>query len=111
MLTAVEIALLGLAAYRVTRLVVLDTIADAPRDAVVSWLLRKHTYVRHMAVTLISCIFCAGWWVTGAVLAAWTAATGGGWGNPVTYLVSWFAVAGVAALAGAADDALQGGES
>lgn len=60
--------MLALAAFRATRLVTSDVIAETPRRRVQAWALTN----RHPKLeTLVSCNYCAGWWVSVAVLAAW----------------------------------------
>lgn len=109
-ISAITLAVLGLASYRITRLVVEDTIAEPVRHRLVVALLRRSTALRRSLVTLITCAFCAGWWISGLVLFAYTA-TIGEWATPVIYGLTWFAVAGVAALLNAADTALLGGDA
>lgn len=46
----------ALASYRLTRLVVEDSILDRPRD----WLTQKATWIE----ALLGCYFCAGFWVS-----------------------------------------------
>lgn len=108
MITLVELAVLAAASYRATRLVVHDTIADPVRDRIHDWHTRRlDSRTRTAAVTLISCIYCAGWWVTGILLAVYLTATGQ-WGAAplLVHGIEWFAVAGGAALLNRADDTL-----
>lgn len=85
--------MLALASFRVTRLVTSDVIADKPRRAVQAWALtNKHAKVDQ----LVSCSYCAGFWITLAVLAARRF-------RPGRVLVDAFAVAGAQALLSAAD--------
>jgi hypothetical protein len=106
--TIVELVLLALASYRATRLVVHDVIADPARDIIFRW--REHRLdspIREAAVTLISCTYCAGFWVTGILLAVYLTATGQ-WGAAplLVHGIEWLAVAGAAALLNRADDTL-----
>jgi hypothetical protein len=85
---------LVLAAYRITRLVVADVLLDTPR----TWLaLHLPVY----GVKLITCSYCAGFWVSAAVVAAWYFGGRAGW---VVLVV--FAVAGAQALLSAVDQAI-----
>ena len=47
---------LALAVYRITRLIVLDTIFDRPRD----WASQKAIWLE----TLVTCPWCAGFWIS-----------------------------------------------
>ncbi|MFC4060234.1 DUF1360 domain-containing protein [Planomonospora corallina] len=106
MITLVDLAVLALAGYRGTQLIVHDTILDGLRDLVFRWhAADPGSRARSAAVTLLSCVYCMGWWVCGAVLAIYLTATGR-WGAapaPV-HLIEWFAVAGGAVLANRWDD-------
>lgn len=99
-----ELALLALAGYRGTQLAVYDTVLDRPRTLVVDWHIRRtdqnrRTAVSSALVTLISCIYCIGWWISGAFLAAYLLATDAWSGVPlVVHGTEWFAVAGGQAL-------------
>lgn len=106
MVSPPELAVLILAAYRGTQLAVHDTILDAPRDWVFTWHSRKDTSpVRHALVSLITCIYCAGWWVSGAFLATWLYASGQWHDAPLlVHGAEWFAVAGGQALLNRWDD-------
>ncbi|WP_413808131.1 DUF1360 domain-containing protein [Streptomyces sp. OE57] len=97
-----ELVFLALAGYRLTQLGVHDSILDPVRDRVFDWQTRRpESSARAFIVTLISCIYCLGWWLNGAVLAAWLL-----WpDNRVVQVgVMWFAVAGAAALLNRWDD-------
>lgn len=98
--------LLALAAYRATQLIVHDTILDTPRTALATWHAnRPDSTLRGALVTLISCIYCAGWWISGALLTAWLLTTGQWHDAPlIVHGIEWLAVAGAAALAGRWDD-------
>lgn len=95
-----ELALLALAGYRGTQLAVYDTVLDRPRALVFNWHARRtESPVRTAAVTLISCIYCMGWWVSGAFLATYLLAADQWHGVPLAiHGVEWFAVAGGQAL-------------
>jgi hypothetical protein len=106
MIGPVELGVLTLAGYRVTQLLVHDSILDPARERVDAWQqARPDSAVREAVVTLISCVYCAGWWVAGALLAAWLPVTGEWDGAPVlVHGVEWLAVAGGAVLLNRWDD-------
>jgi hypothetical protein len=91
-----ELALLGAASYRATQLGVHDTILDPARHRLATWHANKiDSKPRSLLMQLISCIYCLGFWLSGAVLTAW-------WfwrDNPIIQFgLLWFAVAGLQAL-------------
>jgi hypothetical protein len=105
-ITVVELVVLALAGYRATRLVVHDVIADPVRDHIHHWRAADlGSRSRELVITLISCIYCAGWWVSGLLLAVYLTAAGR-WpdANVLIRGVEWFAVAGGAALLNRWDD-------
>lgn len=106
MISPTEIALLALAGYRGTQLVVHDSILDPVRARVDAWQQRKPmSPYRDAVVTLISCVYCSGWWVAGALLATWLLVTGQWDRAPLlVHGVEWLAVAGGAALLNRWDD-------
>lgn len=109
MLSPIDLALLALAGYRATQLLVHDSILDGPRDRVLAWQQnRPDSPLRDAVVTLISCVYCTGWWVTGALLAAWLLTTGTWHDAPLlVHGVQWLAVAGSAVLLNRWDDSRQ----
>lgn len=79
----------ALSAYRLTRLVIADTILDRPRDALVKWSYRRQgvagaasdepeTWAEYAMedphapklATLVTCRFCAGFWCSVLVVIA-----------------------------------------
>lgn len=106
MISPTEIALLALAGYRGTQLVVHDSILDPVRAKVDAWQQRKpFSPYRDAVVTLISCVYCSGWWVAGALLPTWLLVTGQWDRAPLlVHCVEWLAVAGGAALLNRWDD-------
>lgn len=104
------ILVMGLAAYRATQLVVWDTIGDPVRAKIELWHAQRHeSRVRSFVRQLISCIYCAGWWLsilTGLVYATAT----GQWGHTplLVIAVDCWAVAGVQALLNRWDDSRPG---
>lgn len=111
MISLVELALLALAGYRGTQLAVHDSLLDPARDRVYAWHeKRPDSAARTAVVTLISCVYCTGWWVAGAVLLTYLLATDT-WGNAPVLIhgVEWLAVAGAAVLLNRWDDSRKDG--
>lgn len=110
MLSPAELALLALAGYRATQIVVHDSFLDPARDRVLAWQQEKpDSHARDAVVTLISCVYCTGWWVAGALLATWLLATGSWDGEPlVVHGVEWLGVAGASVLLNRWDDTRTG---
>ncbi|MEW2568334.1 DUF1360 domain-containing protein [Streptomyces sp. NPDC047070] len=108
MIGLTELALLAAAGYRATQLVVHDTILDAPRGVLFNWHSRKpESTIRTAAITLISCVYCMGWWLSGLILAVWLLATGRWHEAPLAvHAVEWLAVAGAAVIVNRIDDTL-----
>lgn len=105
---AVELALLGFAGYRGTQLLVHDSILDPARDKVFAWhQARPDSKARDFVVTLISRVYCTGWWVAGVLLATYLVATGRFGDAPLlVHGIEWLAVAGAAVLMNRVDDTL-----
>lgn len=61
-----QLAVIALAAGRVTRLLVADAVLDIPRGLVLARL-TDHRW----ATTLATCPWCLGWWVAAAWSGAW----------------------------------------
>lgn len=93
-----DLAVVSLAAYRLTRLVTSDKLTAPQRQAVQRWALTRRMAERHSLKLddLVGCNYCAGWWVTVLVLVAWRTRAG----RPV---VRAFAAAGAASLLSAVD--------
>lgn len=106
MISSAELATLALAGYRGTQLLVHDSILDPARERVDVWQQhRPDSAAREAVVTMISCVYCTGWWVSGALLATWLLAAGQFDNAPlVVHGVEWLAVAGAAALLNRWDD-------
>ncbi|MGV2914558.1 DUF1360 domain-containing protein [Streptomyces alfalfae] len=100
------LVILALAGYRATQLAVWDSILDPARDKVIDWQTRRpESSLRAAIVTLITCVYCTGWWLSGAILLAYLLAAGQWSGTPlVLHGVEWFAVAGGAVLLNRWDD-------
>ncbi|MFF1965458.1 DUF1360 domain-containing protein [Streptomyces sp. NPDC058232] len=106
MIGPVELALLALAGYRGTQLAVHDSILDPARDRVHDWRQRRpDSTARTFVVTLISCVYCTGWWVSGALLLTYLLVTDQWDQAPfLVHGIEWLAVAGVAVLLNRWDD-------
>lgn len=70
--SAVELAVLALASFRVTRLIVTDTFWANTRARLLVWL-DRHGPIGQKAAELLSCSWCTGVWVSGGLYAAWRA--------------------------------------
>ncbi|MEU7323404.1 DUF1360 domain-containing protein [Streptomyces griseoviridis] len=108
MISIPVLILLAFAGYRATQLAIHDTLLDPARAVVFNWHSRKtDSPVRGAAVTLISCPYCMGWWISGALLATLLLVTGRFDDAPLlTHGIEWFAVAGAAVLLNRIDDTL-----
>ncbi|MFG2404265.1 DUF1360 domain-containing protein [Streptomyces brevispora] len=108
MIQLTELALLGLAGYRATQLAVHDTILDPARDRLHEWHeARPTSRSREFVITLISCVYCMGWWISGAILATYLLATDQFDGTPLlVHGIEWLAVAGAAVFTNRVDDTL-----
>lgn len=112
MVSIPELAVLAAAGYRGTQLIVHDSVLDMPREWAFTWHSKNtESSIRTALVTLISCVYCTGWWVSGAFLAAWLYATGRWDDTPLlVHGIEWFAVAGTAALLNRWDDSRKDAE-
>ncbi|MGY3199724.1 DUF1360 domain-containing protein [Streptomyces sp. TE5632] len=108
MISIPELVVLAAAGYRATQLLVHDSILDVPRDRLFAWHSRNtDSTTRTALVTLISCVYCTGWWVAGALLATWLLASGQWHDAPLlVHGIEWFAVAGASVVINRADDTL-----
>lgn len=89
--------LIGLATYRLWRLVAVDNILDRPRD----WFYnRANGPVSRWFGEMIGCVWCLGFWIAGGMTA--TAALTYHWGW-LEALVVWVAASAVAGFAGRLD--------
>ncbi|MFJ2205948.1 DUF1360 domain-containing protein [Streptomyces microflavus] len=106
MISLTEFALLAAAGYRGTQLLVHDAILDSLRNRLFAWHeAASSKALRAAVITLISCTYCMGWWVSGAALAVWLLATGQWHDAPLlVHAITWFAVAGGQALLNRWDD-------
>lgn len=114
MLELAELAALGFASYRVTQLVVWDSILDGWRGRLELWHARRHdSRVRTFVRDLLKCTYCTGFHVSWLTVLVYLLVTGH---NPVAgvndfllFGIQSFAVAGVSALLSRYDDTLPEG--
>ncbi|MFC8332742.1 DUF1360 domain-containing protein [Streptomyces olivaceus] len=105
------LVILALAGYRATQLVVWDSITDPFRNRVMDWQAeRPESTTRSAVLTLITCPYCVGWWLAGAILATYLLTTGQWTGTPLlVHGIEWLAVAGGAVLLNRWDDSQKDG--
>ncbi|MFJ9760827.1 DUF1360 domain-containing protein [Streptomyces sp. NPDC101149] len=103
-----ELVVLAAAGYRGTQLAVHDTILDPARNAVFAWHSRNpDSRARTFVITLVSCVYCMGWWISGVLLAVWLLVSGPFDEAPLlVHGIEWFAVAGAAVFLNRVDDTL-----
>lgn len=109
MISLPVLILLGIAAYRATQLGVHDSILDPARERLAAWHANNlDSRPRGFLMQLIGCVYCLGWWMSGATLGTYLLATGT-WGDDwLAHGIEWFAVAGVQALLNRRDDTFSG---
>lgn len=101
MTPAVVLVALVFASFRVTRLINLDSILEGPR---LRWF-RHFPPEHHPLGQLVICPFCAGFWVSGAMLGVAHLVGLAVW--PLKWdLVLWWAVAGGQALISVVEEKL-----
>lgn len=94
MISLSVLILLGIAAYRLTQLGVHDSILDPGRERLADWHAKNlDSKPRGFLMQLIGCVYCLGWWMSGAALGAYLLATGT-WGavHWLGHGIEWFAV-------------------
>jgi hypothetical protein len=106
MIGITELAVLALAGYRATQFFVWDSLLEPVRERVIDWTTRRpESKIRGALLTLITCVYCSGWWISGAILAVYLLATGQWHDAPLlVHGVEWWAVAGGAVLLNRWDD-------
>lgn len=67
-----QVAVFSLVTYRLTRMVILDTLFDTPRIWFHGWLLGRTGRLRAKVYELVTCPFCISVWIAGVVVAAAT---------------------------------------
>lgn len=100
-MTLAVVVILGLAAYRLTRVLTVDSISDPARAVLYDWAWggtrdrpTSRGRARGWVYELLTCSHCLGVWVSLAAVAAWSS-VGGAPSNFAAWLVDVFAVAGV----------------
>lgn len=106
MIAISALIVLALATYRATQLAVWDSITQPLRNAVERWHANKPDSAwRSALTTLASCVYCAGWWIAGALLATYLLTTGTWHDAPLlVHGIEWLAVAGAGVLLNRWDD-------
>lgn len=66
---AAELPTLALAAFRITRLAVVDSLLEEPRERLHTWLADKPGGPKILQG--LSCTWCAGVWISAATYTAW----------------------------------------
>jgi uncharacterized membrane protein len=114
MLQLAELAVLGFAAYRVTQLVVWDSILDGWRQRLELWHARRfESKARTFVRDLLKCTYCTGFHVSWLTVLTYLLAVGKwspGFGGFLLFGVQSFAVAGIQALLNRWDDTRPGHE-
>lgn len=110
-------AVLGFAAYRVTQLIVWDSILDGWRKRVEAWHMNgvrpgSSNRVRTFFKQLLSCTYCVGFHAAWLTVLVYLLATGrapwDSWGSFWLFGIQSFAVSGVQALLNRWDDTQPG---
>lgn len=94
---AAELPPLALAAFRLTRLAVVDSLLDGPRERLHGWLADKPGGPK--IIQGLSCTWCTGAWISAATYTAWTLTDPARRRRPLAHhLISAAAVAGAQGL-------------
>jgi hypothetical protein len=95
-ISILDVLILALVSARLTQLAVHDTILAPLREKLDLWHAENHLgYWRSFAVDLVNCIFCIGFWLSGAVLLTFLVATDSWSGEGlIVHAMEWLAVAG-----------------
>jgi|GEM_PF-3738479 len=80
--TLLDIVLLVGFAARLTRLAVVDDIAEGPRILAVRYAGRVGDRPMRWTLSLLSCPYCIGFWLSVAVIGSWAA-----WGDTAVWLL------------------------
>lgn len=87
----VTVVILGLAAYRLTRLIVIDSLFESPK----TWLLNRTNRLLNPVNYVLNCTWCMGIWVTASLYAFWLATWPWDWNR-----ADWVVVLAAAGLQG-----------
>ena len=100
--TLATIIILGLASWRLARIVPTDTIAQPLRDRLTLWTYPEEEpgrpQLREWFGQLVSCQICLGFWVAGLVTLFYSLVVAGAWLG-WAFVIWWPAVAAVSAVA------------
>lgn len=113
-MTPLVLVILAFAAYRAARALSLDTITIPIRDAVERWSWEKdeagaYLYqrpVRAKLAELLACGFCSSFWLAGITYLVWIVTTDVDDIPVLEHVITWWAIAGVAAFLIALDSFL-----
>lgn len=89
------LVVLALAAYRITRFLIIDSLTEGLRNTFHVWLTNrtKLKFVFEKIYELTSCTFCAGWWVSLALYSLFL------WSAPWSFgRLDWISVFAIAAI-------------
>ena len=105
------LAALGFASSRAVQLVVHDTIGDPLRARLLAWHMNgigpgRSNKLRSFVRDLLSCTYCAGWWLSMITYVVYATATGWGGTPLLVHAINAWAVAGIQALLNRIDDTL-----
>lgn len=97
MIELVVLLVLAFAAYRITRLLVIDAIFDGPRDKMQDWIVSRLRFTKfwdkiHYGLT---CTWCSGVWISAAVYGIYKAEWPWDFGR-----LGWLSVAAIAGVQG-----------
>lgn len=94
----VTLAILGFAAFRITRFLVIDTLIDGLRAKFHTFLANRRgklQFLAQKALELTSCTWCAGFWVSLLLYSLYV------WHNPLDFTrFDWINTAAVAGVQG-----------
>lgn len=95
MVTTLAFVILAAAAYRITRLIVIDDVTAILRNAWTGFLASKPNKVKSWALDLFTCTWCTGVWVSFFLYAIYLG------DSPHTFTrVDWITVFGIAGVQG-----------
>lgn len=96
-MTILALFILILASFRLTRIIVDDSITDFFRDRLIDWHQKTHSPLSHWILTLFTCFWCIGFWISGITTFIYSAVVID-WPGFVEFGLLWLAVAGGSAI-------------
>lgn len=91
-MTFLDLTILMLVTYRLTRWLQLDSMLDNPRELLAGWLeITPQPWWRRRLLELIQCPFCESVWVAAGALGFWTLI--GPYDLGWRFLLDWLAIA------------------